>query len=379
MMNPRSATLGILGGGQLGRMFTIAARTMGYDVVVLDPDPLSPARHFASHHICADYTDPQALQELSNTCVAITTEFENIPATVLQSLSDQCVVFPQSEPVFIVQNRAREKSFLQSNNFPTSPFVILEPDKDPTDALKKFTFPAIIKTVQFGYDGKGQVRVHSIEEAITELQTTFAHQAVVIETLLPLRLELSVILGRAHTGQINYWPIAENRHRNGILDMTIAPARISEELTERTIKIAGQIAEKLHYVGVLAVEFFVVGMNQLMVNEIAPRPHNSGHFTLTGCQTSQFEQQVRILCGLPLGPTELFQPTVMVNLMGELWDKGVPPWEVILQVPTAKLHLYGKTTPRPGRKMGHFNISAPSTHEAITKAEQIRRQLGIES
>ena len=378
-MTLRSATLGILGGGQLGRMFAMAARTMGYDVLVLDPDPLAPARHFATHHICADYADPLALQELSNTCVAITTEFENIPAHVLQILSDRCVVFPQSEAVFIVQNRAREKTFLQDNLFTTAPFIIVEPDKDPTEALKKFNFPGIIKTAQLGYDGKGQARVHSFEEAIIALQTSFSNQSVIIETLLPLRLELSVILGRTHTGQINYWPIAENRHRNGILDMTIAPARISEELTERALKIAGQIAEKLHYVGVMAVEFFVVGMNQLLVNEIAPRPHNSGHFTLTGCQTSQFEQQVRILCGLPLGPTELFQPTVMVNLMGDLWSNGIPPWEVILLVPAAKLHLYGKTTPKPGRKMGHFNISAPSTHEAITKAEHIRRQLGIEA
>lgn len=378
-MNPRSATLGILGGGQLGRMFTMAARTMGYDVIVLDPDPLAPARHFASHHICADYTDPVALEELSNTCVAITTEFENIPANVLQTLSDRCVVFPQSEPVAITQNRILEKSFLQNNLFPIAPYIILQPDKDPTEALKKFSYPGIIKTAQFGYDGKGQMRVQSFEEVITALKTTFAHQTVVIEPQLPLRLEISVILGRTHTGQISYWPIAENHHRNGILDMTIAPARISEELTERAIKIAGQIAEKLHYIGVMAVEFFVVGMNQLLVNEIAPRPHNSGHFTLTGCQTSQFEQQIRILCGLPLGPTELFQPTVMVNLMGDLWDKKAPPWEVILQVPAAKLHLYGKTTPKPGRKMGHFNISAPSTHEAMNKAEQIRRQLGIES
>ncbi len=370
-------TLGLLGGGQLGRMFSAAARTMGYDVIVLDPDPASPAAHFATRHLCAAFEDSAALETLAQSCAAITTEFENVSAEALEQLATHCPVRPSAYAVAIAQDRVREKTFFRDHGFPVGPFVIARHPREFEQVLRDVKFPAIIKTARFGYDGKGQVRVQSILEAMQAVESQPALLPAVIETLVPLRLEISVLLARSANGQTTLWPVAENRHQHGILDLTIAPARIREELAARACKIATDIADHLEYVGVLAVEFFVTGIDTLLVNEIAPRPHNSGHYTLDACVTSQFEQQVRTLCGLPLGSTELLRPAAMVNLLGDLWEQGTPPWEVIFQEPDAKLHLYGKQAPRPGRKMGHFTVLGNSAHEALEKALRLRSALGM--
>ncbi|NDU93193.1 MAG: 5-(carboxyamino)imidazole ribonucleotide synthase [Ferrovum sp.] len=376
-MSELHTTLGILGGGQLGRMFTSAARTMGYDVVVLDPDPDAPAAHFATRHLCASYDDAAALDILARTCAAVTTEFENAPAASLEALAKYCPVRPAASAVAIAQDRIREKTFLRDNGFPVGAFVVARHPEEFHQAIQDIKYPAIIKTARFGYDGKGQVRVQSVQEALQALADQPTLLPVVIETLVPLRLEISVLLARGANGQIALWPVAENRHQNGILDLTIAPARIRDELAGRACKITSDIAECMNYVGVLAVEFFVTGIDTLLVNEMAPRPHNSGHYTLDACITSQFEQQVRTLCGLPLGNPELLRPVVMVNLLGDLWAKGTPPWEVIFQEPDAKLHLYGKQAPRPGRKMGHFTVLGNSASEALEKALRLRTALGM--
>ena len=370
-------TLGLLGGGQLGRMFSAAARTMGYDVIVLDPDPASPAAHFATRHLCAAFEDSAALETLAQSCAAITTEFENVSAEALEQLATHCPVRPSANAVAIAQDRVREKTFFRDHGFPVGPFVIARHPREFEQVLRDVKFPAIIKTARFGYDGKGQVRVQSILEAMQAVESQPALLPAVIETLVPLRLEISVLLARSANGQTTLWPVAENRHQHGILDLTIAPARIREELAARACKIATDIADHLEYVGILAVEFFVTGIDTLLVNEIAPRPHNSGHYTLDACVTSQFEQQVRTLCGLPLGSTELLRPAAMVNLLGDLWEQGTPPWEVIFQEPDAKLHLYGKQAPRPGRKMGHFTVLGNSAHEALEKALRLRSALGM--
>ncbi len=377
MSDMQHTTLGLLGGGQLGRMFTSAARTMGYDVVVLDPDPTSPAAHFATRHLCAPFDDPAALETMAQSCAAVTTEFENAPAASLEFLARRCPVRPAPSAVAIAQNRIQEKTFFRDQGFPVGPFAVA---RDPAEfrlALADVKFPAIIKTARFGYDGKGQYRVQTPQEALAVLADHPQVLPAVIETLVPLRLEISVLLARGADGQVALWPIAENRHRDGILDLTIAPARIREELAARAGKIATEIAERLDYVGVLAVEFFVTGIDTLFVNEMAPRPHNSGHYTLDACITSQFEQQVRTLCGLPLGNPELLRPAAMVNLLGDLWANGTPPWEAIFQEPDAKLHLYGKQAPRPGRKMGHFTVLGNSASEALEKALRLRAALGM--
>lgn len=377
MNEQQHTTLGILGGGQLGRMFTSAARTMGYDVIVLDPDPMAPAAHFATRHLCAPFDDRAALETMARSCAAVTTEFENAPAASMEFLARHCPVRPSASAVAIAQNRILEKTFFRDNGFPVGPFVVARDAAEFRQAVKDIKFPAIIKTAQFGYDGKGQYRVQTPQDALQVLADHPDLLPVVIETLVTLRLEISVLLARGANGQVALWPIAENRHRNGILDLTIAPARIREELAARAGKIASDIAERLDYVGVLAVEFFVTGIDTLLVNEIAPRPHNSGHYTLDACITSQFEQQVRTLCGLPLGNPELLRPAAMVNLLGDLWAQGTPPWEVIFQEPDAKLHLYGKQAPRPGRKMGHFTVLGNSASEALEKAQRLRAALGM--
>ncbi len=375
MSSSPATTLGVLGGGQLGRMFASAARTMGFDVMVLDPDPDAPAAHFATTHLCAPYDDPQALERLATGCAAITTEFENAPASVLEYLAHHVPVRPSAKAVAIAQDRIREKTFLRDQGFPVAPFLTVENLEEFQQKAHEIKYPAIVKTARFGYDGKGQFRVETPEEAAIVLSTQPGLIPAVVETLVPLRLEISVLLARSPDGQTALWPVAENRHQSGILDLTIAPARIRDELASRASKIAVEIAERLQYVGVLAIEFFVTGIDTLLINEMAPRPHNSGHFTLDACITSQFEQQVRALCGLPLGSTELMKPAVMINLLGDLWQKALPPWEIVFQEPDAKLHLYGKKEPRPGRKMGHITLLANSANEALEKALRLKTAL----
>ena len=365
-------TLGVLGGGQLGSMFTVAARTMGYRVTILDPDLHSPAARFADEHLCAAYDDRAALNELGKTCAAVTVEFENVSARSLEFLAAHCIVRPAAHAVAIAQNRGAEKTFLQQHGFPVAPFIVVR-DREQLKAAS-FPFPAILKRSRLGYDGKGLAQVGSWEEAITAWRD-FNDDPCVLEQHLVLQQEISVILARGADGETVYFPVAENRHWNGILDISSAPARISATLASQAREMAAQLAQRLDYCGVLAVEFFVLAGDKLIINEIAPRPHNSGHYTLDACVTSQFEQQVRALCGLPLGGTRLLSPAVMVNLLGSLWAQGEPCWEDLLQHPQVKLHLYGKREPRAGRKMGHFTCLDASVEQALAVALKIKTRL----
>lgn len=371
------STLGLLGGGQLGRMFALAARTMGYRVVVLDPDPDSPAGALADIHLCTDYRDRAALERMGRACAAVTTEFENVPAESLEFLAQFCPVRPGAAAVEIAQDRRREKAFLQSKGFATAPFIAVEKHADLAVAFQCVGAPALLKTARMGYDGKGQAKVNSragLEVAFEQLGAA----PCVLEAWLPLQTEISVVVARGADGEVAAFPAAENRHADGILDISVAPAQVAAELAGKALETATAIAAALDYCGVLAVEFFVLDDGRLLVNEIAPRPHNSGHYTLNACLTSQFEQQVRTLAGLPLGAPDLLRPAAMVNLLGDLWRDGQePPWGIVLSQPRAKLHLYGKGEARPGRKMGHFNVLAESADAALRAALELRGALTV--
>ncbi|GGP23751.1 5-(carboxyamino)imidazole ribonucleotide synthase [Silvimonas iriomotensis] len=370
------AMLGILGGGQLGRMFATAAKTMGYRVTVLDPDPQSPAADFADVHIAKPYTDPQALAQLAATCAAVTTEFENVNADSMRWLAQQgLVVSPSGDAVAIAQDRIAEKTFIRNAGLDTAPFLPVRNSGDLAGDLSAY-LPGILKTARMGYDGKGQVRVNTADEARLAL-SNMKHQACVLEKMLPLMAEVSAIVTRTRAGEAVCFPVAENQHVNGILDVSIIPARIGDALLERARAMALQLVEKLDYVGVLAVEFFVLEGEQLVINEMAPRPHNSGHYTLDATLTSQFEQQVRAMCGLYPGRPDLLRPAVMVNLLGDTWgeNNAEPHWEVLMTAPNTKLHLYGKKEARIGRKMGHFNVLADNADAALEQAMAIKDTL----
>jgi len=376
------ATLGLLGGGQLGRMFTVAARTLGYRVTVLDPDPLSPAAEFATGHLNTAYTHPVSLEELAKTCAAVTTEFENAPAEALNELARHTLVRPSGSAVAVAQDRSAEKGFFKSNGFPVGPFAVINAATDFDAALQAVKLPAVLKTARFGYDGKGQARISTR----ADLERVFAEWRgvqCVLEEFLPLLKEVSVVLARTADGNSAVFPIAENQHVNGILDITIAPARIDDALAGQARDIATRLAAALNYVGVMAVEFFVIasegGGRKLLINEMAPRPHNSGHYTMDACRTSQFEQQVRVLAGLPLGDPSLHTPAVMLNLLGDVWrgphKESAPDWAAILEHPGAHLHLYGKREARPGRKMGHVTVCDPSLDRALAIVQDIKAAL----
>ncbi|HXF65179.1 MAG TPA: 5-(carboxyamino)imidazole ribonucleotide synthase [Burkholderiales bacterium] len=367
------ATLGMLGGGQLGRMFTLAAHSMGYRVAVLDPDPLSPAGAVSDLHLKAAYQDREALDELAGACAAVTTEFENVPAESLRWLAAHCLVRPAGDAVAIAQDRIREKRFLESCGIAVGPYAAIEREAD-FDRLEEALLPGVLKRARFGYDGKGQARVATRLDA-RRAYAALGAEPCVLERLLELRCEISVVAARGADGEARAFPVAENRHRDGILDVTVVPARVPQALAREAERAAFTVAERLDYCGVLAVEFFVTRDGRLLANEIAPRPHNSGHYTIDACVTSQFEQQVRALCGLPLGDTRLLSPVAMVNVLGDAWRHGEPAWSEILRLPDAKLHLYGKHEPRPGRKMGHFTVLGASPDEALERALAVRAAL----
>jgi len=368
------STIGMLGGGQLGRMFTMAARSMGYEVIVLDPDPDSPAGKLATDHVCANYSDQTALDYLAKTCNVVTTEFENVPASTLDSLANSCPVRPGAKAVMITQDRIHEKTFLRDNGFPTAPFAIINNESDLAAGLQTVQAPAILKVSRYGYDGKGQYAIESENDLCAAWQALQGNESV-LEQRVPLDREVSVVLARGTDGQTVSYPVAENIHHGGILDVSMVPARIDDSIEEQVVNMSTQIATALDYVGVMAVEFFI-SHGKILVNEIAPRPHNSGHYTLDATVTSQFEQQVRAVCGLPLGDTRLLSPVVMINLLGDLWHDGKPPaWNALLSHSNAKLHLYGKREARPGRKMGHYNVLAPELESALNLATDIKLQL----
>lgn len=367
------ATLGILGGGQLGRMFVTAARTMGYEVIVLDPDEFSPAGSMATEHLQAAYTDTDSLDYLIKNCAVITTEFENIPVQALEYLSQSLPVYPSSQSMAVAQNRIKEKTFIQSLGLQTSTFIAIE----STDDLAKvdgMQYPAILKTATLGYDGKGQVVCNNpedVKKAFIEINV-----ACVLEQKIDLEKEVSVVLSRSQQGNTHYFPVAENEHVNGILDISAAPANISSSLNEQALQAARKIADGLNYCGVLAVEFFISTTGNLLVNEIAPRPHNSGHFTLDACYSSQFEQQVRMICGLASGNCQLHTPVAMLNLLGDVWPESAQPdWKSVLQEDRSNLHLYGKKQARAGRKMGHINFLADDLAKAREKLNKIKKLL----
>lgn len=364
------ATLGMLGGGQLGRMFTTAAQTMGYKVIVLDPDKNSPAGIIADQHICAAYTDETALTELAQHCAAITTEFENIPASTLAFLEKRTVVHPSSSALASTQNRNTEKNFIHAQGIATVPFVRITSRDDFADISTQIKFPAILKVATFGYDGKGQIVCEDLQTAY-EAFDALGQKECVLEQRIDLEREISVVLARGEDGQITAFPVAENVHINGILHSTSVPSAAAETQQKAAIEMASKIADGLDYVGTMAVEFFVSKQGEIIANEIAPRPHNSGHYTLDACRTSQFEQQVRMLCGLPAGSPKLISPVVMVNLLGDVWGNSQPAWDKLLNKPDIKLHLYGKREARAGRKMGHFNVLADTTDLAMQSANTV--------
>ncbi len=365
------ATLGLLGGGQLGRMFTAQARRMGYEVVVLDPDPGSPAGALATRHLAASYTDAAALEEMARTTSVVTTEFENVSADALHLLATRVRVAPGATAVHTTQDRVREKQFLHDQGIATAPFAVVRTPDDLAGAWTQVGAPALFKTSQLGYDGKGQLPVCTLRD----LEDAFTHLGGVpgvLEHRLPLETELSVVLARGDDGRVAAFPAGDNIHHQGILDTTTLPSALPASITEQATRCASLIAERLEYVGVLGVEFFVARGGLLYANEIAPRPHNSGHFTQDACTLCQFEQQVRAICGLPLGHPALLSPVCMINLLGDLWEHGPPRWDRVLDLPGVTLHLYGKATPRPGRKMGHLNCLAPTAAEAFALAHRAR-------
>jgi 5-(carboxyamino)imidazole ribonucleotide synthase len=381
------AFLGILGGGQLGRYFVQAAQDLGYQVCVLDPDPNSPAGQIAQEHLLAEYDDEDALYHMSQLCDAISTEFENVPANTIDYLIKQGVfVAPKSFAVSIAQHRIKEKEFLKTcqtlMGIGPVDYAVIASDEQ-VETVQESLFPGILKTVQLGYDGKGQQRVQNLNE-LKQAWNTLGKVSCVLEKKLDLAFELSAIIARGDNDETHLLPIAQNIHENGILHLSMVPApNLTKELQEKIHLAAHTIIRQLEYVGVLCIEFFVLKDGSLVVNEIAPRPHNSGHHTLDSCLTNQFEQQVRSLAKLPLGNSRLMSPVVMLNILGDIWfDKNTneirsPDWEKILAMPFAKLHLYGKSEPKIGRKMGHINFIADSVDQALMDAKQAMDILGI--
>lgn len=379
----RPAVLGVLGGGQLGRMFVHAAQQAGYATAVLEPDVGSPAGLASHHHLQAPYADPAALQDLAARCVAVTTEFENVPAQALATLAQHLPVAPSAEAVSVCQHRAREKEFFQQAGVPCAPFVVIETEADLA-RVPASMFPALLKTATLGYDGKGQLTVACAAD-LPAAWAALRHTACVLEQRLPLQHELSVIVARGRDGQSVHLPVQQNLHRDGVLAATQVPAPdLAPALVDEALACAHRLADALGYVGVLCVEFFSLTDGRLVANEMAPRPHNSGHYSIDACDLSQFDLQVRTLAGLPLVAPRLHSPAVMLNLLGDLWfpqgpdqPARTPDWASVLALPGAQLHLYGKADARPGRKMGHLTITAADAAGARHTALQACALLGL--
>jgi 5-(carboxyamino)imidazole ribonucleotide synthase len=381
------AWLGMVGGGQLGRMFCFAAQAMGYRVAVLDPDEASPAGAVADRHLRAAYDDEASLTELARLCAAVSTEFENVPATSLDFLARTTFVSPAGRCVAVAQDRIAEKRFIAESGVAVAPHLVIE-SSDALAALEDdkiaAVLPGILKTARLGYDGKGQVSVRNAEE-VREAHASLGGVACVLEKRLPLKFEVSALIARGANGTSVVYPLAQNTHRDGVLSHTIVPAPdATPTLVSQAQQAALQIADNLGYIGVLCVEFFILEDGSLVANEMAPRPHNSGHYTVDACATSQFEQQVRAMTGMPLGDTRQHSPAVMLNILGDVWFPNggkhacvTPPWHEVAAMPAARLHLYGKEEARPGRKMGHVNFTAATLDEARTAARDCARLLHI--
>jgi 5-(carboxyamino)imidazole ribonucleotide synthase len=380
------AWLGMVGGGQLGRMFCFAAQSMGYRVAVLDPDRSSPAGTVADKHLCVPYDDEIALHELAQLCEAVSTEFENVPAASLDFLARTTFVAPAGRCVAIAQDRIAEKRFIESAGAPVAPHLVLESAAQLatlSDAQLDAVLPGILKTARLGYDGKGQVRVQTAQQA-RDAHALLGSVPCVLEKRLALKYEVSALVARGADGATAVFPLAQNAHRDGILALTLVPAPAADAaLTQQAQDAARKIATALGYVGVLCVEFFVLEDGSLVANEMAPRPHNSGHYTVDACDASQFEQQVRAMTRLPLGSTRQHSAAAMLNVLGDIWfadgsDTAITPrWDAVAAQPTAHLHLYGKEEARRGRKMGHVNFTAATVAEASDAALECARLLHI--
>ena len=383
VMDGQQVTLGVMGGGQLGRMFVHAAQAMGYATAVLDPDPASPAGLVSHHHIATAYEDPQGLAQLAACSAAITTEFENVPAPALAALASTRPVAPGAAAVAIAQDRAQEKAHFDRCGVPCAPYAVIE-TSDELAAISADLLPGILKTARMGYDGKGQVRV-ATQQALQEAWAALGQVPCVLEKMLPLASECSVIVARGADGAMVNFPVQHNLHRDGILAVTqVIGGLVDPALAAALVAAARAIAQGVAYVGVLCVEFFVLQDGRWVVNEMAPRPHNSGHYTLDACDQSQFDLQVRTLACLPLVAPRQHSPAIMLNLLGDLWfgvdgTEKSPPWDQVLALPGVHLHLYGKLAARRGRKMGHLNLIAATADEVRANALRAAAILGIEA
>ncbi len=375
------ATLGVLGSGQLGRMFAIAARQMGYRVHTFSPDRDSPTGQVADAETVAEYDDLDAVRRFAQSVDVVTFEFENVSAEATSAAAEYAPVRPDGSVLHTTQNRLREKRFLADAGFPVTPFAPVRSLADLDAALGTLGYPAVLKTAGFGYDGKGQTKIQRRDEAAAAFHSLGGAEAV-LEAFVPFACEVSVVAARgALDGTFAHWGAVQNAHERHILDVTVAPAAsVPPETAREAVEITRGVLETLNVVGVLCVEFFVTESGKLLINELAPRPHNSGHFTIDACVTSQFEQQVRAVCGLPLGSTAFLRPAAaMANLLGDLWANGEPDWATALAFADVKLHLYGKAEARPGRKMGHLTALADTAEEAAEKVRATRKVLKKET
>lgn len=371
------AMIGILGGGQLGRMTALAARRMGFQVAVYDPAPDGPAFCVADHAVNAPWDDLDALGAFAEAVDVATFEFENIPRASVQTVAERRPLHPGWHVLEICQNRGLERGFLQKNGFPQPDYALVDSPDTLADALERLGRPAVLKTIAFGYDGKGQRVIRDGEDA-TAAWREWGGSSGIVETFIDFECELSVVCSRTPDGTTATLPVPENIHTNGILDISIAPGRFPDAVANEARSLAIAVMDALDATGMLAIEMFLEKNGGLRVNELAPRPHNSGHFSFDACLTSQFEQHARTVCNLPPGNTRLLSPCVMVNLLGNLWQQGVPNWRHILDNPQAKLHLYGKQNARPGRKMGHFCVLNPSLNQAMDAALAIQKTLQLD-
>ena len=366
------AAIGVLGSGQLGRMFAIAARRMGYRVHTFSPDQDTPTGQIADVEVVAPYDDLDAVESFARSVAVVTFEFENVPAPTAQAANRAAPVRPDGAILHTTQQRIREKRFLTKTGLPITPYREVRSLDHLHQALNELGYPAVLKTAAFGYDGKGQFKIDS-PERVQEAWSAVGHQESVLEAFVDLQCEISVVAARGDDGQFVHYGAIENLHSRHILDHSIAPARVTPEIANRAVEMSRTVLDQLGVVGVLCVEFFVTRGGQLMINELAPRPHNSGHLTVDACVTSQFEQQLRAVCGLPLGSSGMHRPAAMANLLGDIWSTGEPNWPAACAFPDVKLHLYGKLEPRPSRKMGHLtalNHDAEEAYRTVVKARK---------
>lgn len=368
------STIGVMGSGQLGRMLAIAARRMGYKIHTFSPDKNTPTGQVADLEVCAEYSDEKAVSAFAKAVDVLTFEFENVPVQSVEWAAQHCVVRPAGRVLHICQHRLREKEFLRNSGLPLADFAPVNSLSDLESAVARLGTPSVLKTAAFGYDGKGQ---HKITQAsdLSQVWAKFAGQPAVLEAWVPFEIEVSILVARGIDGATQVYPVCENDHANHVLDLTLVPARIPSEVAEHARDIAVRTAVALDLVGLLAVEMFLLPGGKLLINELAPRPHNSGHFSFDASVTSQFEQQLRAVCGLPLGSTELLRPAAMANLLGDVWAGGEPDWAAAAALPEVKIHLYGKAEPRAGRKMGHLVALGGTLDEAAARVREARRRL----